>query len=382
MGAGVAQLVADVDRLLTRAHELFPASGGPAGKVFAAGGGQGAAPLAPGGASGLGSGVAGAAGAYGAVRTLVSGLDAESGHGAGAAGAVGQRGHAGSGSVRDVARAQAAAIGRVAHTGVGMRLMVSAMDERLGAMQRQIEQTTAQNRVLTLRLRQMAQAYQGLRVGGGGGGLSGLSGIPMMLGGARGGGVSGLSGLGSFPTSLLGQLGSGGASGGTAATRSAGLAAGAAGVDRGAIPLSEVSFEGKGVWPGGRGAIGRFLDEALDRMGISDPRARANWRAGMMTIAEHESSFRADAINLIDGNAHGSRQVDGGPLNSSRGPWQLVPGTFAKHHHPGTSNHIWDPVANACASMNYQMSRYGVARDGHNLRALVGQANPGFHHGY
>ncbi|WP_264961020.1 transglycosylase SLT domain-containing protein, partial [Mycobacterium kiyosense] len=188
--------------------------------------------------------------------------------------------------------------------------------------------------------------------------------------------------LGSLPTSLLGQLGSGGASGGTAAARSAGLAAGAAGLERGAIPLSDVSFEGKGVWPGGRGAIGRFLEEALDRMGISDPGARANWRAGMMTIAEHESSFRADAINLIDGNAHGSRQVDGGPLNSSRGPWQLVPGTFAEHHHPGTSNHIWDPVANACASMNYQMSRYGVARDGHNLRALVGQANPGVHHGY
>ncbi|GLB99397.1 hypothetical protein [Mycobacterium kiyosense] len=68
MGAGVAQLVADVDRLLTRAHELFPASGGSAGTVFAASGGQGAAPPAPGGGSGLGSGVAGAAGAYGAVR--------------------------------------------------------------------------------------------------------------------------------------------------------------------------------------------------------------------------------------------------------------------------------------------------------------------------
>ena len=214
MGGGVARLVADVDRLLTRAHELFPASGGPASKVFAAGGGAGAAPPAPGGSSGLGAGVAGAAGAYGAMRGLVSGLDAESGHGAGEAGAVGQRGHAGSGSVREVARAQAAAIGRVAHTGAGMRLMVSAMDERLGAMQRQIEQTTAQNRLLTLRLRQMAQAYQGLRVGGGGGGLSGLSNIPMMLGGARGGGVSGLSGLGSVATSLLGQLGSGGASGG------------------------------------------------------------------------------------------------------------------------------------------------------------------------
>ena len=117
-------------------------------------------------------------------------------------------------------------------------------------------------------------------------------------------------------------------------------------------------------------------------MGITEPRARANWMAGMLTIADHESTDRGDAINLKDTNAHGPRQVDGGPLHSSRGMWQVVPGTFASHHQPGTSNHIWDPVANACASMNYQMARYGVSRDGHNLRALVGQANPGVHHGY
>ncbi|MBY0441372.1 MAG: transglycosylase SLT domain-containing protein [Mycobacteriaceae bacterium] len=157
---------------------------------------------------------------------------------------------------------------------------------------------------------------------------------------------------------------------------------GAAGVAQGAIALSEVSFEGKEVWPGGGGAVSRYLEEALDRMGIGDPRARANWRSGMTTIAEHESGFRADAINLTDSNAHGPRQSDGGPLNSSRGIWQLVPGTFARFHQPGTSNHIWDPVANACASMNYQMSRYGVDHDGHNQRALVGQANPGVHRGY
>ncbi|MCV7009015.1 transglycosylase SLT domain-containing protein [Mycobacterium gordonae] len=160
------------------------------------------------------------------------------------------------------------------------------------------------------------------------------------------------------------------------------LAAGAAGVSQGSIPLSEVSFEGKGVWAGGREAVHRYLEEALDRMGISDPRARAHWMAGMTTIAEHESGFRTDAINLIDTNAHGARQTDGGPQNSSRGVWQLVPGTFAHYHQPGTSNHIWDPVANACASINYQMARYGVAADGHNQRALVGQSNPGVHHGY
>ena len=150
----------------------------------------------------------------------------------------------------------------------------------------------------------------------------------------------------------------------------------------GPIPLSEVSFEGKGLWPGGRGAIEHYLEESLDRLGITDPRARANWTAGMLTIAEHESTYRTDAINLGDSNAHGARQVDGGPLHSTRGPFQVEPATFASHHQPGTSNHAWDPVASGCAAINYTMARYHVARDGHNLRALVGQANPGVHHGY
>ncbi|WP_155723071.1 hypothetical protein [Mycobacterium avium] len=48
----------------------------------------------------------------------------------------------------------------------------------------------------------------------------------------------------------------------------------------------------------------------------------------------------------------------------------------------GTSNSAWDPVAAACASMNYQMSRYGVSPDGSNQRLLVGQANPGIRQGY
>jgi SLT domain-containing protein len=125
--------------------------------------------------------------------------------------------------------------------------------------------------------------------------------------------------------------------------------------------------------PGGRSALS----------GKGKPRIRnPHWLSGMTTIADHESGFGADAINLSDSNAHGPRQSDGGPLNSSRGPWQLVPGTFARYHQPGTSNHIWDPVANACASMNYQMSRYGVSHDGHNQQMMVAQARAGVHHGY
>ena len=248
-------------------------------------------------------------------------------------------------------------------------------------MQRQLDTTTEQNTVLALRLRQLAEAYRGAggaRVGAGLP-LAGIGGLPM--GGGGGGGFGGLSGLAGLPAALMRRR-AGGRPTQWSAAEPGRAAAGAAGIGQGAIPLSEVSFEGKGVWPGGAAAMRRYMEEALDRMGISDPRARANWMAGMMTIADHESGDRVGAMNLSDPNAHGARQVDGGPLYSSRGPWQLVPSTFARYHQPGTSNHIWDPVANACASMNYQMSRYGVAHDGHNQRALVGQANPGVHHGY
>jgi hypothetical protein len=227
------------------------------------------------------------------------------------------------------------------------------MEERLAAMQRQIDATAAQNRLLALRLRQVAAAYR----------------VAAALGGAGLGGVSG-----GGPT----------VAGAAVARRHAGPggAVDEAAVGQGRIPLSQVAFAGRGVWPGGRAAIRGYLAEALSRMGITDARARGHWIAGMMTIADHESGFRADAINLSDSNALGARQVDGGPLHATRGPWQVMPDTFAAFHQPGTSNSVWDPVAAACASMNYQMSRYGVSRDGDNERALVGQANPGIRQCY
>jgi hypothetical protein len=379
--------VAGVDRLLTRGHGLFPAGGGDGGGVFAAGGGEGGAsvPAPPAGGGGLTGGAGVAGGVYQQTQSGVAGLDGDSGQSAADAGGVGAQGRAGSGAVVGQARTQAAAIAPMSGSAAGMRLMVSTMDERLAAMQRQIDTTTAQNQVLATRLRQVAEAYRGVGLSGMTGGmpLAGLGGFPTLGGGGGGGfgGLSGLSSLAALPCSLMGR-GVGRHSTAWGAAEPGGGPAGAAGVAAGAIPLSEVSFEGKGVWPGGRGAVRRYLEEALDRMGISDPGARQNWISGMTTIADHESGFRADAINLSDSNAHGPRQSDGGPLNSSRGPWQVVPATFAKYHQPGTSNHIWDPVANACASMNYQLSRYGVAHDGHNQRLMVAQASVGVHHGY
>lgn len=151
---------------------------------------------------------------------------------------------------------------------------------------------------------------------------------------------------------------------------------------RGPIHLSEVGFEGRGTWPEGPEAIRGYLEEALDRIGITEPPARGHWIEGMMTIADHEAQFHSGAINLSDSNAYGPAQPDGGPLHATRGPWQVMPDTFAMFHQAGTSYSAWDPVAAACASMNYQMSRYGVNRDGSNQRLLVGQANPGIRQGY
>lgn len=151
---------------------------------------------------------------------------------------------------------------------------------------------------------------------------------------------------------------------------------------RGGIPLRQVAFDGRGAWPDGPEAIRGYLEEALTRIGVTDASARGHWIEGMMTIADHESQFHSAAINLFDSNAYGPSQLDGGPLHATRGPWQVMPDTFAAFHEPGTSNSAWDPVATACASMNYQMSRYGVSRDGSNQRMLVGQANPGIRQGY
>ncbi|OBF03392.1 hypothetical protein A5731_12920 [Mycolicibacterium conceptionense] len=115
--------------------------------------------------------------------------------------------------MRDSARSQAAAIAPAAGTPAGSRLMVSTMDERLAAMQQQIDTTKAQNKLLAARLRQVAQAYRAsAAMGGGGRGMMGGMGMPSFGGGGMptgggGGGIPGLnalSSLSSLPSSLAG----------------------------------------------------------------------------------------------------------------------------------------------------------------------------------
>ena len=64
-----------------------------------------------------------------------------------------------------------------------------------------------------------------------------------------------------------------------------------------------------------------------------------------------ESGGNPNAINLWDSNA-----AAGDP---SRGLMQVIGSTFAAYHVPGTSNNIYDPLANIAAAINYASHVYG-----------------------
>ncbi|MER5864829.1 hypothetical protein [Kitasatospora sp. NPDC002040] len=145
----------------------------------------------------------------------------------------------------------------------------------------------------------------------------------------------------------------------------------------GKIPVKDVEYGGRGSWKSGEAAVRDYISQTLDLMGITDPAAREQWTKGLLTMAGRESSFNSLPLaNGWDSNATGPKQSDGFPANSSRGPWQCIPSTFAAYHQTGTSTNIYDPVASCAASMNYMMDRYNVSRDGHDLAAKVQQANP------
>ena len=93
-----------------------------------------------------------------------------------------------------------AAIAPAARSPAGVKLLVSNMDERLAAMQRQLDTTKAQNRLLATRLRQLANAYRMSTAPSAlSGGISmrgGLGSAPPNFGAFAAGPLSALSGLG------------------------------------------------------------------------------------------------------------------------------------------------------------------------------------------
>jgi hypothetical protein len=152
-----------------------------------------------------------AGGAYQHAQSGAAGLDGDSGRAVDEGGAVGARGRAASGVIRDQARAVGVASATLGRSPAGAQLVMAAMDQHLEAMQRQLDQTTAQNRLLALRLRELAAGYRGIGSPGMGGvPLPGLGALPM----SGGGGLGGLSGLASgIPATLVGSLSRGGGGG-------------------------------------------------------------------------------------------------------------------------------------------------------------------------
>ncbi|MEU0744163.1 transglycosylase SLT domain-containing protein [Streptomyces sp. NPDC006134] len=138
----------------------------------------------------------------------------------------------------------------------------------------------------------------------------------------------------------------------------------------GAIPKSSVRFSTNSGIPVDETTARAFAEEACDRTGAPE-----SWVTGvgnganLLTLMFRESSFKPNAVNRNDVNATGPVQSDGAKLNCSRGYAQVIPDTFAENHQAGTSDRIYDPVANIAAAINYIWRRYGdISR--------VQQANP------
>jgi len=206
----VGAYVAQVDRVLAAGQGLFPASTGP-GSV--GGGGEPAVPPAP-SRSGLNVGVSGAGEDYRQSWRGVAALDARTNGGAADSRAENERGLAGATGVRQTAQSQAAAIAPATGSPAGVKLLVSSMDERLAAMQREIDTAKAQNRLLATRLRQIAAAYRtaAAPMGGTGAMMAGRGGAPAALGGF-GGGMPNLGGLTTAPMSAMSAISRGGGAG-------------------------------------------------------------------------------------------------------------------------------------------------------------------------
>ena len=147
------------------------------------------------------------------------------------------------------------------------------------------------------------------------------------------------------------------------------------------ISVNEVSYE-KGPGRLSKAELSSAIDSAMDKTGITDPAARAKWKPVLEFMAENESGGDTNAVNLSDSNAVGPTAPDGHPGQSSRGPWQTIPTTFAANHAAGTSNSIYDAEASAGAAINYMKERYQVGADGSGLDQFAAARQAGGYTGY
>ena len=204
VSGSVGAYVAQVDHALGTGQGLYPSSLGPVGVATDL---PPAAPPTP-GTSGTASGAAAAGGQYQGAWQAAQGVDSQA-NGASTAGqAEAQTGRAAATGVRGAAQSQAAAIAPATGSPAGVRALVSAMDDKLAAMQRQLTTTQEQNRLLAVRMRQLLGAYG--RMGGMGaspmGGMTGMGAGASMT--TPNPGMAGLNsaGMGTMPASLASSL--------------------------------------------------------------------------------------------------------------------------------------------------------------------------------
>ena len=103
----------------------------------------------------------------------------------------------------------------------------------------------------------------------------------------------------------------------------------------------------------------------LVRQALAMEHLNPGYLADVLYQMQTESGGNPNAINLTDINAQ-----EGHP---SIGLMQVIAGTFARWHWPGTSNNIYDPLANIAAALNY-------AAHGRGFGSGPGQIGSG--HGY
>ncbi|MFD3452310.1 transglycosylase SLT domain-containing protein [Streptomyces sp. NPDC058691] len=98
----------------------------------------------------------------------------------------------------------------------------------------------------------------------------------------------------------------------------------------------------------GSGSVNAWINQSLEIMHKNGIPGTYN---GIYKNLMRESSGNPQAINNWDSNA-----AKGIP---SKGLMQVIDPTFRTYHVSGTSNNIYDPVANITAACNYAAHRYG-----------------------
>ncbi len=138
----------------------------------------------------------------------------------------------------------------------------------------------------------------------------------------------------------------------------------------GALQVAQVTYEVPEKGALSTNELASVISTALDKHEITDPTLRTQWGQVLTLIAENESNLVPSAINKWDSNYVGDIVADGYKGQASRGVFQMIPQTFAAYHEPDTSTSVYDPLAQACAVINYLKDAYGVTESGTGLRSF------------